>query len=257
MVDERDGRNQIVVIGSGPGGYVAALRAARHGAAVTLVEKDLIGGHLPQPGLHPDQGPACQRRGPFAGSRGRRSMGSRWPVRSARSLPHDGAKGRHRHPAARERRGAAEEGGRGGAPRHRAAGRRPGKVTVEGGRQAAAATTVTVEADKIIIATGSEPARLPMFDFTHPAILTSTEALELQAIPESLLIVGAGAIGCEFASFFPNWAPRSPWWRCCRRCSRWKTCGWPSSSRARTASAASRCCSRRRWRASPSTRTTT
>ena len=62
--------------------------------------------------------------------------------------------------------------------------------------------TRTVEADKIIIATGSEPARLPMFDFGHPAVLTSTSALELEKIPESLLIVGAGVIGCEFASFF-------------------------------------------------------
>ena len=58
------------------------------------------------------------------------------------------------------------------------------------------------QADKIIIATGSEPAYLPMFDFTHPAILTSTSALELEKIPASMLIVGAGAIGCEFASFF-------------------------------------------------------
>jgi dihydrolipoamide dehydrogenase len=73
----------------------------------------------------------------------------------------------------------------------------PGKVSVERGDE-----TVSVEADKIIIATGSEPARLPVFDFEHPAILTSTEALMLQSVPASLLIVGAGAIGCEFASFY-------------------------------------------------------
>jgi dihydrolipoamide dehydrogenase len=41
-----------------------------------------------------------------------------------------------------------------------------------------------------------------MFDFSHPNILTSTEALALEKIPESLLIVGAGVIGCEFASFY-------------------------------------------------------
>ncbi len=158
----------------------------------------------------------------------------------ARLRPHDGAQGRHRHPAARERRGAAQEGRRGGAPGHgRLAG--PGKVVVESAG-ASGGDAVTVEADKIIIATGSEPARLPMFDFVHPAILTSTEALALQTIPESLLIVGAGVIGCEFASFFHELGTRSPWSRCCRRCCRWKTSGWPSSSRASTASAASRCC---------------
>jgi dihydrolipoamide dehydrogenase len=67
---------------------------------------------------------------------------------------------------------------------------------------AAGGDAVTLEADKIIIATGSEPAALPMFDFSQPSVLTSTSALMLTAIPRSLLIVGAGAIGCEFASFF-------------------------------------------------------
>ena len=66
------------------------------------------------------------------------------------------------------------------------------------------AETTTLQADRIIIATGSEPALLPMFDFDHPSILTSTSALELQKIPESMLIVGAGVIGCEFASFFAD-----------------------------------------------------
>ncbi len=62
--------------------------------------------------------------------------------------------------------------------------------------------TVTLEADKVIVATGSEPARLPFFDFDQPTVLTSTSALDLQSVPESLLIIGAGVIGCEFASVF-------------------------------------------------------
>ena len=79
----------------------------------------------------------------------------------------------------------------------------PGKVVVESGPAGGGgADAVTVEADRIILATGSEPARLPMFDFSHPNILTSTEALALEKAPESLLIVGAGVIGCEFASFY-------------------------------------------------------
>ena len=156
--------------------------------------------HLPQPGLHPHQGAARQRRGarPGAGGRGVRVRGGRRD--QARLRPHDGAQGRDRHPAARERRGPAQEGRRGGAAGHRQAGRtRQGRRWSERG---IGGGTVTVEADKIIIATGSEPARLPMFDFDHPTILTSTEALALDKIPESLLIVGAGVIGCEFASFY-------------------------------------------------------
>ena len=52
---------RMVILGSGPGGYVAALRAAQLGATVTLVEKDLVGGYLPQPGLHTHQVPARER----------------------------------------------------------------------------------------------------------------------------------------------------------------------------------------------------
>ena len=117
----------------------------------------------------------------------------------------------------RQRRDAAQEGGRQGGARHgRLApglrvvvepgaprGRRsPGRGGGPADRLAPAGEALTVEADKIIIATGSEPAQLPMFDFAQPAVLTSTSALELTEIPQSLLIVGAGAIGCEFASFF-------------------------------------------------------
>ena len=124
-------------------------------------------------------------------------------------------------------------------------------------RQPAAAST-TVEADKIILATGSEPARLPMFDFNHPTILTSTEALALRDDPRVAAHRGGRGHRLRVRLLLHRArAPRSPWWRCCRRCCRWRTSGWPSSSRACTASAASRCCSRPRWRASPSTPTTT
>ena len=62
--------------------------------------------------------------------------------------------------------------------------------------------TGTVEADAIIIATGSRPAAIPTLPFDGKNIISSTEALELTEIPGSLLIVGAGAIGCEFACIY-------------------------------------------------------
>ena len=68
--------------------------------------------------------------------------------------------------------------------------------------------TVTVHADKLIIATGSEPALLPMFDFDRPDYIDLYFSLKLETIPASLLIVGAGAIGCEFASFFAELGTR-------------------------------------------------
>jgi len=60
------------------------------------------------------------------------------------------------------------------------------------------------EAKNIIIATGSEPFRLPGFEFDGKKIISSDEILDIQAIPDSLLIIGAGVIGCEFASLFAN-----------------------------------------------------
>jgi dihydrolipoamide dehydrogenase len=73
----------------------------------------------------------------------------------------------------------------------------PRKIRVEGEQG-----TEEIEADKIIIATGSVPVRPPIFDFAHDAVLTSDEALKLGEPPESLLIVGAGVIGLEFACVF-------------------------------------------------------
>jgi pyruvate/2-oxoglutarate dehydrogenase complex dihydrolipoamide dehydrogenase (E3) component len=57
-----------------------------------------------------------------------------------------------------------------------------------------------ISAPTIVIATGSEPARLGLFDFAQPSVLTSTDALEMEELPESMIILGGGIIGCEFAS---------------------------------------------------------
>lgn len=60
----------------------------------------------------------------------------------------------------------------------------------------------TVEADKIIVATGSRPAQIPTFPFDGKNILSSDDALQMSAIPRSMIIVGAGVIGCEWACIF-------------------------------------------------------
>ena len=62
--------------------------------------------------------------------------------------------------------------------------------------------TMRVETDQVILATGSRPALLPLFPFDGQTVLTSDDALVLDRIPQSLLIVGAGVSGCEFACIF-------------------------------------------------------
>jgi dihydrolipoamide dehydrogenase len=63
-------------------------------------------------------------------------------------------------------------------------------------------TTEQLHAKNIIIATGSEPAEPPIFEIDESQVLTTTGILDLTELPESLLIVGGGVSGCEFASIF-------------------------------------------------------
>lgn len=60
----------------------------------------------------------------------------------------------------------------------------------------------TIEAEKIIIATGSKPSVPDSFEYDKKRVITSTEALELREVPESMLVVGGGAIGLEMGSVF-------------------------------------------------------
>ena len=77
------------------------------------------------------------------------------------------------------------------------------KVRVSNGEDAE-----TVAAKSIIIATGSEPAMIPAFNIDGVHVLTSTEMLDLKKVPESLLIIGGGVMGCEFATLFSSFGSR-------------------------------------------------
>jgi dihydrolipoamide dehydrogenase len=73
----------------------------------------------------------------------------------------------------------------------------PGKIKVESGTG-----NVEIEADKIILATGSESVQIPSMPFDGQTIISSKEALNLTQIPKSMVIVGGGVIGCELACVY-------------------------------------------------------
>ena len=185
----------IAVIGAGPGGYVAALRASQLGAKVICIEKQWVGGVCLNEGCIPTKALLHSAEVYIAA----RNAGAYGIVVDEPKVDWARVQAHKAKVSGQLVRGVTKLLERAGVQviMGEATFMRPDTLSVRlnDGLQ-------TVVADKVIIATGSEPARLPMFDFSHPAILTSTEALALRTVPGSLLIVGAGAIGCEFASFY-------------------------------------------------------
>jgi len=185
----------VVFVGAGPGGYVGAIRAAQLGGKVAVVENRQLGG-------------VCLNRG---------CIPTKMYLHTA-DLLHEGThaseyglnfgKPSIDFPKLNQKRDSIVSTLRKGVAglfkknkvehiQGTAAIEAPGKVridTEEGDK--------TISASNIVIATGSEPARPAVFPFDGKRILTSDEILQLNEIPKSLIIVGGGYIGCEYACFF-------------------------------------------------------
>jgi len=186
---------KVVIIGAGPGGYVAAIRAAQLGSGVVLVEKQLLGGTCLNWGCIPTKAMlAC------AEALETIREADEYGIQVGEAVPN--------LPAMVERKEKISEQLRNGIAQLLKA----NKVQfVKGTARITAPNQVVVqndegdtkiETEKIIVATGSEPARLPTFDFDQPTILTSTEGLALTQIPKTMIIVGSGVVGSEFATIF-------------------------------------------------------
>ena len=187
----------IVIIGAGPGGYVAAIRAAQQGARVTVVEKHVLGGvclnwgcipskallsvielretlnrakdlglHLAGPtALNPTQMVARKNRVVTGLVKGITTLLKSW------GITHIEGTGTLRNEQTVD------------------------VQTVDGHAE-------SIEADAIILATGSSWPTFPLCPVDGTRVITSKEALDLKRIPERLLILGGGVEGCEFASLY-------------------------------------------------------
>jgi dihydrolipoamide dehydrogenase len=189
-------RFDLVIIGSGPGGYVAAIRAAQLGLSVACVETDALGGVCLNIGCIPTKALLTS-----AFLANEMKEGARHGI-AASDLSFDLG------PAQKRSRAVADQLSRGVAHLFKKNKVTPlegygrlkgqGKVEVE---EADGSRTV-VEASHVIIATGSRSRDLPFLQIDEQRIWSSTGALMQETAPGSLFIVGAGAIGMEFADIY-------------------------------------------------------
>jgi len=186
----------VLVVGGGPGGYVAALRASQLGAKVALVEEQTVGGVCLNVGCIPTKA-LLRSAQVYESLLNAQEFGVKvngtiqidWPAMQKRK-----AQIVRRHTTGvgslLKKAGVTTLEGRG-----RLTNAHVVEVTGKDGVQRA-------EGRKTIIATGSRPIQLPLPGFDLPGVLDSTGALALEALPARMLIVGGGVIGAEFAAIY-------------------------------------------------------
>ena len=196
-----DGVFDVVIVGSGPGGYVAAIRAGQLGLKTALVERDpFLGGTCLHRGCIPTkallENAARYQDLLHAGEFGLKVPGEvqvDWGriqerKRGVVQQLAGGVKGLLR----KQKVEVVTGWGRLDGPR---------KVRVHAGGPDGEAVR-TLEAKNVVIATGSIPRGIPAAPFDGERILSSDHVLELASVPRSMAVIGAGAVGVEFASIY-------------------------------------------------------
>lgn len=196
MSDKKSEHFDLIIVGSGPGGYVAAIRAAQLGLKAACVEKDELGGVCLNIGCIPTKAllSSALLVSEMAGAHEHGII--------AKEITFDlgPAQARSRKVAAQMAKGIAHLFKKNKVTHLRGVGRLKGHGKME--LEAGDGSRTIYEADNIILATGSRPRDLPALKIDEDRIWSSTGALNQEKAPASLFIVGAGAIGMEFADVY-------------------------------------------------------
>ena len=187
--------SHIVILGGGPAGYVAAIRARQLGAEVTLAEMDALGGTCTNRGCIPSK--AMLRCAEVA--REAREMDRFGVEVEFKSVNWTKVLQRKDQVVDQLRKGVEflmkEHGIRVVHGKGRLVEPHVVEIETEGAKE-------TVRGDSVLLAVGSTPAKLPLPGFDLPGVMNSDQILNIQRIPESIAIIGAGPIGVEFADVF-------------------------------------------------------
>lgn len=197
---------KLIIIGAGPGGYETALLAAKRGVEVVLIESGPVGGTCLNEGCIPTKA-FCKNAEVVESLRNAEAFGVR-----GLSYDLDFSAVTVRKNSVVEQLRAGVEGLLGHKlitlVRGKASFKDAHTVTVTPSSSSVIpskveeSTPAEYKADRIIIATGSVSASLPIPGADLPGLLTSKEILDIQEVPRSLCVVGGGVIGLEFASIF-------------------------------------------------------
>lgn len=187
----------VIVLGAGPGGYVAAIRAAQLGAKVALVEGYEMGG-------------TCLNRGCIPSKTLLANAHLAHKIRHASDYGIEVSEPKIHFDKMIKRKDGVVSSIRNSLTRLIESNqikiiRGYGKFEDPETIKVMGEDNVRIKGKSIIIATGSEPKDIPAFPFDHKKILSSTSILQLKKLPKSLAIIGGGYIGCEFASCFADY----------------------------------------------------
>ncbi|MDD4877309.1 MAG: dihydrolipoyl dehydrogenase [Dehalococcoidales bacterium] len=187
-------KSEVVVVGGGPAGYVAAIRAAQLNSKVTIIEKDTLGGTCLNRGCIPTKA-LLHSVGVYEAARTGAECGvnvDNVAIDFSKMMSHknkivstlvNGVQFLMRSNAIEVIKGTGKMIS-------------SNKIEIDNGQQE------SIEGARFILAPGSVPSVVPIPGINGPGVITSDGALQLSEIPESLVIIGGGVIGVEFATVF-------------------------------------------------------
>jgi len=187
-----NGKKKMIIIGGGPGGYVAAIRAAQLGAEVHVIEENRVGGTCLNVGCIPTKA-LLHTAKIFHHLKDEEKNGL---IIDSSSVDMDALMARKQQVVNRL------VGGVEGLFKANSITLHKGHAVIKADKSVIIDNKETLKGDAVVLALGSRPVVIPFAGHNLPGVIDSTEALDLKELPSAMVIMGGGVIGIEFAYLF-------------------------------------------------------